>query len=266
MLLRDVLSFRFDFVLVALVCLLAGLLLDPGHPGQRATAGHVLQLVAIVLLGWTGFRVAGGHVALAVMGIALVSVGVLLEMRVGYEVLRGAVAFQVAGDVFFATAFAVAIALRDQRPSAPGWVFIAISGLLSLYAALANLVLQIGRLRNPKVGWRYRVLELGEQAMRVRTLEGEARIPWSQVESVRRLDGRHVLLVLPSPLPPELSKAGLPLEELRREADAGPPGEGPPPDRFALVLHEQELGFPLEQAEKLLQSHLSAPPPSGAGS
>jgi hypothetical protein len=137
-----------------------------------------------------------------------------------------------------------------------GWVFVGIAGAVSLYAAVSNAVLQVARLRNPQAGWRFRVLEVGDQDLLLKTPGGTARLRWSHVRALKSLDARRVLLVLPSPLPEELAGAGLPLEELRQAAEAPPPGAAPPPDAFGLVLHEQELGRPAAEAERLLARHV----------
>jgi hypothetical protein len=243
------------------VLLLVGLLLDSGEPGTRTSLGHLLQLGGVLALavdvalllpeGRTVFPIALGEV-----GISLAAVGVLVEMRAPYAALRGAVATQVVGDVAFVAAFALCVLQRTETPSTIGWVFIGIAGLISLYAAISNAVLQIARLRNPQAGWRFRVLQVGDQDLLLKTPDGTARLSWSHIRALKALDARRVLLVLPSPLPQELTQAGLPLEELRQSAEAPPPGETPPPEAFGLILHEQELGRPAAEAERLLASHI----------
>ena len=74
--------------------------------------------------------------------------------------------------------------------------------------------------------------------------------------AVQRIDGRHLILVLPSPLPPELASSGLPLDELRRRTPLAQ--EGSPPDQYGLILHEQEIGFALPEAERAFRGQLSA--------
>jgi hypothetical protein len=241
--------------------LLVGLLLDNGEPRPRTSLGHLLQLggvlalaVDVALLLPEGQQVL--PLALGEIGISLAAVGVLVEMRAPYSALRAAVAIQVVGDLSFVVAFALCLLERTLTPSVPGWIFVGIAGVVSLYAAVSNVVLQLARLRNPQAGWRFRVLEVGDQDLLLKTPDGTARVRWNDIRALKALDARRVLLVLPSPLPDALARAGLPLEELRQSAEAPPPGEAPPPDAFGLVLHEQELGRPAAEAERLLAAHI----------
>lgn len=245
----------------AFLVLVVGLLLDRGViEGLRSLVAHVLQATGVVLLLYEAVRLLRGspHLSLAEAGIAVAVLGTLLEMRSGFERLRMAVLVQSAGDVLFLAGCAVAAITATQRPSTIGWVFIALSGGLGLYAAITNLVLQISRLRNPQAGWRYRVLAVEPEGLRLKTPGAEAQIGWPHVEAVRRLDAKHLVLVLPSPLPPEVKAAGLPLEELREAPEAVIPELAPPPERYGFVLHEQELGRPLGEAESLLRQFVPA--------
>lgn len=261
-LLRAVPPSAYGLLGAAFLCLAIGLLLDSGIPeGPRTVAAHLLQavgasllVVSAALLGALG--TAGIHLALVEVGIALVAFGVLAEMRVDYAKLKAAVLLQVVGDLCYLAGAATAFWFRKGTPSTSGWVFIALAGLLGVYAAGANLALQIGRLRNLQAGWRFRVLGMDEGSLRLKTPGSEARIPWRHVEAVKKLDARHLLLVLPAPLPGELQATGLPFEELRTNAEALVPETAPPPDRYGFVLHEQELGMPLSQAEATLRTHL----------
>lgn len=229
---------------------LLGLLLD-GEP-RRAWLAHPLQaagaltLLAAGVLHWRSGASAGYVLSHAGIGLALL--GVLLEMRLPFALLRPAVAIHAAGDVLFLAGFALSLAYRVHAPPVVGWVFIAIAGLVSVYAAVVNLVVQISRLRDPRSGWRYRVLDVSAAGLKLKTLDGDVTLPWRHVEAVKPLDGRHLLLVLPAPLPQELRSAGLPVEDLRQssEAPAGP--DTPGPDRYALILHEQELGKAIPEA------------------
>ncbi|MFZ5472075.1 MAG: hypothetical protein ACOZIN_21810 [Myxococcota bacterium] len=246
----------------AFIVLVGGLLLDAGEPGSpRTAAAHLLQATAVVMLLFTAVRhlVIDGtsslHLVLAEGGIAVASLGVLLEMRLSYAALRKGVAVQAAGDGLYLAAVGVSLVGRTETPSTIGWVFIAIAGLLGLYAAVTNLLLQFGRLKNPQAGWRFRVLELNETALRLKTPGGESRIELRHIESVKRLDERHLLLVLPSPLPPELKTSGLPFEELREGAEPVISETAPPPARYGFILHEQELGRALTDAEAVLQKN-----------
>jgi hypothetical protein len=241
--------------------LLVGLLLDTGEVGPRTTLAHGLQLAGIVLLGVdVALLVPEGRTTLPVilgeLGISLAALGVLVEMRAPYGALRAGVTAQVLGDGLFTGAFVLALLHRPVPPSTTGWVFIGIAGLVSLYAALSNLALQVARLVNPQAGWRFKVTALADDALTLKTPHGVATVEWKHVRALKRLDARHVLLVLPSPLPPEIARVGLPLEELRQSAEAPPPGVAVPPDAFGFVLHEQELGQPLEAAERLLEAHV----------
>jgi len=244
--------------------LLVGLLLDNGEARPRVQLGQALQLLGVVfLLVDVGLLARAGRevlpAVLAETGISLAAIGVLMEMRLPYRRLRLSVGVQALGDLVFLIAFGLAWPLRSVTPSTVGWVFIAIAGAVSGYAAISNGVLQLSRLRNPQAGWRFRVLGVESDALALKTPDGTARLPWSSVRALKRLDPRHLLLVLPSPLPGELSKAGLPLEELRESAEPPPPGTTVPPDAFGFILHEQEFGRPLDEAEKLLASHLGRP-------
>lgn len=239
---------------------LVGLLLDLGQPGPRAKAAHAMQGLGIAALSAAGIATAASSLpaALAEMGIALAMVGVLFEMTAGFGVLRLGIAIQLLGDGLYAAAFVFALLARTRAPSPGGWVFVSLAGALSLFAALYNFGFQLRRIRNPTAGWRYGVSSLTEAGIRLRTPSGEARIPWEHVKAVERLDGRHLILILPSPLPPELQGSELPLEELRQAA----PGAGPPestlPDRYGFILHEQEFGRPLPDAEGELRERLAA--------
>ncbi len=250
-------SVRFFGLLPALVTLLLGLLLDTGEPARpRTRLGHLLQLGGIALLaieavpdfvaGWSGL-----HLALGELGIALAAAGVLAEMYVPLSRLKAAAAVQVVGDVAFLAGLAVAFFDRLEQPRVVGWVFVALFGGLSVYAAVRNVALQLGRMRDPQHGWRFRVLEVTPEGIRLRTPGGEQQIPRRHVEAVTRLDARHLLLVLPSPLPPELEKSDLPFEELRQSADALHQGT---PDRYGFILHEQELGRAVDDAERALMA------------
>ena len=260
-LLRSAPSSAYGALGTAFLVLVVGLLLDPGQPGARQGAAHILQGTGVAVLLLDGaLRLQGGfgavHLALAEVGIAVAVAGVVLELRLPYRSLKGAVLVQALGDLLFLAGLGVAALLRSKTPSTIGWVFIAIAGGLSLYAAVSNLVLQLGRLRNAQVGWRFRVLGVDSDGLQVKTPGGSAKIPWRWVQGVQRLDGRHLLLVLPSPLPNELKVAGLPVEELRTsEAPVAPDAT---PERYGFILHEQELGQPLTQAEALMRRHLPA--------
>lgn len=244
----------------AFLCLVAGLMFDEGRSGTRANVALVLQGMGVALLVWTAVTdaLASGAIPLVAgeLGIALTVLGLLGEMRLPYRTLRMAIAFHAVGDVVFLGALISAFVSRNQTPSVTGWIFIVIAAAVSGYAALANLLLQLGRLRDLKAGWRYRVLAFDSDALRMKTLEGEARVPWSAVEQLQRLDDRHLLLVLPSPLPAGLSAAQLPLEELRPNAEPSAADETSPPARYALIFHEQELGAALDSAERVLREHL----------
>ncbi len=258
MLLRAIPPAAFGPLGAAFVCLVIGLLLDAGQPGSpRTSAAHLLQAVGVALLAYDAALLIGAgraavHLALAELGIALAVLGVLIEMRVGYRSLKISIAVQALGDGLFLAGAAVAVAAADQRPSTAGWVFIGLAGLLSLYAAISNLVLQLGRLRNPQAGWRYRVLGIDDAGLRLKTPGAEARIAWGQIEAIKQLDA-HLLLVLPSPLPPELKASGLPFEELRTGEEALVPETAPPPEKYGFILHEQELGRALPEAAALFR-------------
>ncbi len=239
---------------------LVGLLLDLGQPGPRAMAAHAMQGLGIAALSAAGIATAAGSLpaGLAEMGIALAMAGVLFEMMAGFGRLRLSIAVQLLGDGLYAAAFVLALLTRTRSPSPGGWVFIALAGGLSLFAALYNLGFQMRRIVNPTAGWRYGVSSLSEAGIGLRTPRGEARIRWEHVTAVERLDGRHLILILPSPLPPELQGSELPLEELRQGAPGAGPPEGTLPDRYGFILHEQEFGRPLPDAEGELRERLAA--------
>ena len=229
--------------------ILVGLLLDVDYSSIKAAAARVLQAVGVVL----GFAAAvaaapsSPALALAEAGIAFAVLGVLLEMVMGYGALRAAVASQGLGDAVYIAGFTWAIAIRGQAPSLRGWVFIALVGAISVFAAAYNLQLQLRRLRNLQAGWRYRVLSAGGPLLRLGTPSGEAQIPWSDVRAVERFDGRHLALFLPNPLPTQLADSALPVDELKRREPAS--RESLEPVQFAVILHEQEIGRALPQAE-----------------
>jgi len=239
---------------------LLGLLLDLGQPGARAKAAHMLQALGIALLTADAIGSARWSlpVAIAELGIALAIMGVLFEMIVGFGALRVGVAIQALGDVLYVLAFALAVLRKARAPSAGGWVFIALAGSLSGFAAVYNLRLQVQRLGNPTAGWRFGVSSVDETGIRVRTPAGETRIAWQHVKGVERLDGRHLILILPSPLPRELQENNLPLEELRQESAEVIPDGSALPDRYGFILHEQELGRSLPDAESELRKRLAA--------
>jgi len=216
-------------------------------------------LGATVLLGGVVRSAAAGnsatHFALAQLGIGLTVAGLVLELELPYPRLKTAIVVQAFGDLLYLGAFASAISGRTQRPSAAGWVFIILIGALAIYAAFSNLVLQLKRLSNPQAGWRFRVVGQDERALRLVTPSGEIGIHWSEIEGVKRLNGRQLLLVLPSPLPEPLAGKGLPVEELRAEPSIVDPRI--PPERYGLILHEQEIGLPLTDAESRLRAHLA---------
>lgn len=239
---------------------LLGLLLDPGQPGARAKAAHLLQASGIALLTADAIGSARWSlpVAIAELGIALAILGVLFEMIVGFGALRLGIAIQALGDVLYVLAFALAVLRRTRMPSGGGWVFIALAGSLSVFAAVYNLRLQMQRLRNPNAGWRFGVASVDDAGIGIRTPRGETRIAWQHVKAVERLDGRHLILILPSPLPRELQGSDLPFEELRQGAAEVIPAESALPDRYGFILHEQELGRPLPDAEGELRKRLAA--------
>jgi len=236
------------------------LLLDNGEPGMRSHLSHAMALLgATALLGAVVRSVAAGnsaiHFALAQVGICLAVAGLVLELELPYPQLKMAIVVQAFGDLLYLGAFASAISQRTQRPSAAGWVFIVLIGALGFYAAFSNLVLQLKRVRNPQAGWRFRVIGEDVGALRLVTPSGEIGIRWSEIESIRRLNGRQLLLVLPSPLPEPLADKGLPVEELRTEPGIVDPRT--PPERYGLILHEQEIGLALGDAESRLSAHLA---------
>ena len=163
------------------------------------------------------------------------------------------------GDALFCAGVVAALVGRTLQPSTLGWVFIAMAGLLSLYAAVSNVALQLSRLRDPQAGWRFRVLGETEAGLNLKTPGSQLQIGWRHVEAVKELDARHLLLVLPSPLPLELRAAGLPLEDLRESAEALVPELAPPPEKFGFVLHEQELGRPICEAARSMSQRIVAP-------
>lgn len=240
-----------------------GLLLDDGLSPRRVLAGHLFQLYGAAMLVLAAVRqvVAGVAWPLPVMelGIALALFGVLLEMRLPYARLRAAVAVHVLGDALFVAGFAGGVLGRELHPSLVGWVGVGIAAAVSLYAALVNLGLQALRLRDVRAGWRYRVLEVGADGLTLRTLGAPVMVQWTHVQGMRALDARHLVLVLPSPLPEELRKARLPVEELRESEIEEAPGADPSaPARYALVLHEQELGSTIPEAEARLRPFVSS--------
>lgn len=232
--------------------LLAGLLLDDGHPGRRADLAHLLQLAGVLLLSaglWVSHApaplLAGGGISLGVLGL-------LAEMRLPYRSLRLAVALHALGDLMFLGGLALAFLWRTQVPGPAGWIFLGIASGVAAYAAVANLALQMARLRNVQAGWRFKLLGVDGDGVHLKTPKGVARIDWQWVTASKRLDDRHVLLVLPAPLPTALESSELPLEELRTSAEPVAPG-APPPEALGLVLHEQELGRALPDAEALFK-------------
>ncbi|MBI3185706.1 MAG: hypothetical protein HYZ28_26505 [Myxococcales bacterium] len=249
--------------LPSMLMLLFGVLLDTGEPGRgRTIAGYVLQglAVALLLVGSAPALLSGwpaAHLALAQLGIAACAAGLLLEMLLPFRWLRQAVSLHAAGDLLFLAGVALALADRSARPGAAGWIFVAFAVGLSGFAAVQNLGLQVTRLGDPRAGWRFAVLQLGPEAVRLRTPSGEVRIGLQHIEAARELDSRHLVLVLPSPLPRELQGAGLPLEELRATFAAEPAPS--PPERYALILHEQELGRTVGEAVQVLPHHASEP-------
>ena len=238
-----------------------GLLLDDGLGPWRVAAGHLVSLYGAVMLALAAARQLFSGVPwslpAAALGIGLALLGVLLEMRLAYARLRVAVAVQALGDALFAAGFAGGVLGRELAPSLVGWVGIGLAGVISLYAAGANFLLQLARLRDAGAGWRYRVLGVGEGGLSLRTPGGPVVVQWAHIQGMRSLGARQLLLVLPSPLPEELARADLPVEELR-ESDRAQQPEVSAPDRYALVLHEQELGGPVPEAEARLRPFVGA--------
>jgi hypothetical protein len=229
--------------------MLVGLLLDVEHPGLRARGARVLQAAGVALaLAAAGASASSPPFALAQAGIALAVLGVLAEMLTAYGALRFAVSAQAVGDVLYIVGFAMALVVSARAPSSQGWVFIALAGALSVFAAAYNLQLQIRRLRNLQAGWRFRVVSAAP-ILRLSTPSGEAQIAWSHVRAVQRLDRRRLLLVLPAPLPQDLARSGLPFDELTR-AEAPTVDQKSRPAQYGFVLHEQEIGRALPRAEE----------------
>jgi hypothetical protein len=234
---------------ISFLVMLVGLLLDVDRPGARAAAARLLQAAGVLLaFGASISSRSSTPLALAEAGIALAVLGVLLEMVIGYRALRLAAAAQASGDAIYVLAFALALVEQARVPSSRGWVFIALAGAISLFAALYNLQLQLRRLRDLQAGWRYRVLPAAGPMLRLSTPSGEARVAWSDVKAVERLDARHLILFLPAPLPPQLVESGLPLDELKGAHEVA--GDAGPETQYCVILHEQEIGRPLPQAEE----------------
>jgi hypothetical protein len=236
---------------------LLGLLLDDGLSPRRMALGHLVELYGGAVLAFAAVRqlLAGVGWALPTteLGISLALFGVLLEMRLPYARLRVAVAVHALGDVLFVAGFLGGVLGRELHPSLVGWVGILIAAAVSLYAAVVNLGLQLFRLRDVRTGWRYRVLEAGVDGLKLKTLQGSVLVPWGVVQGMHALDARHLAVVLPSPLPAEIAQAGLPVEELRESEVELAPGAPPvAPEKYALVLHEQELGSTIPEAEARL--------------
>ena len=124
---------------------------------------------------------------------------------------------------------------------------------MSLYAALVNLGLQLFRLKDVRTGWRYRVLDAGADGLKLKTLHGSVLVPWSAVQGMHALDARHLAVVLPSPLPAGDRAGGIAGGGFH-ETEAEPAPGAPPvaPEKYALVLHEQELGSTIPEAEARL--------------
>ncbi len=233
---------------ISFLVMMVGLLLDVDQPGARAAAGRLLQAAGVLLAFGAAFSARSWPMlALAEAGIALAVLGVLLEMVIGYGALRLAAAVHASGDAMYLLGFALALLERPRVPSSRGWVFIALAGGISLFAAFYNLQLQLRRVRNLQAGWRYRVLSATGRMLRLSTPSGEAQVAWSDVKAVEQLDGRHLILLLPAPLPPQLVNSGLPLDELKR-ADAIS-RDADPETQYGVILHEQEIGRALPQAE-----------------
>jgi len=234
------------------------LLLDSGEPGIRSRIAHLMGLIggAILLAAVVRAGQVPAHFLLAQIGVCLAVVGLVLELELAYRYLRAAAAIQALGDVLYLGAFGSAILERAQAPSRAGWIFIGLIGSLAVYAAVSNLVLQLRRLKNPQAGWRFRVIGQDGQSLRLGTPAGEVGIRWSDIQAIRRLDLRQLVLVLPSPLPERLASKALPLEELR--ANPGIVDPNVAPERYGLVLHEQEIGMPLADAEARLVARLSS--------
>jgi hypothetical protein len=244
----------------AFLLILVGLLLDPGLPGARASIGHLLQAVGVVF-AWADVASSAAwslSFALAQAGVALAVMGILFEMRVGFGAVRLAIGLQACGDALYVAGFAAAVIARAKTPSGVGWAYLSLSGAVSLFAAFYNLSLQIRRLADLQTGWRYRVRRLDASGLSLKTPAGETRIDWGWVSAVQRLDGRHLIIVLPSPLPFELASSGLPLDELRRGSEVKGAEEGVAPEQYGLILHEQEIGRALPDAEKAILGGMKA--------
>lgn len=242
---------------------LVGLLLDDGLSPRRVLLGHLFALYGGAVLVFAAVRQLSGGVGWALpvteLGIAAALFGVLLEMRLPYARLRAAVAVHALGDALFVAGFLGGVLGRELHPSLVGWVGTGIAGAVSLYAAVVNLGLQLFRLRDVRAGWRYRVLEVGADGLTLKTLKGPVVVPWSIVQGMHALDARHLAVVLPSPLPPDLEKASLPVEELRESgAEPAPGAPAALPAKYALVLHEQELGATIPDAEARLRPFVRA--------
>lgn len=245
---------------LAFILLIVGLFLDEGTHSLRSLGSRLLQASAAACL----LVAAAGHLqgqatvplGLAELGILLTSVGVLLELMLSLRWLKMAVAVHALGDLVFVVAAVLAATARNAVPSKIGWVFIALVGSLSLYAAASNLILQLARLRRVSAGWRFSVTKF-EPSLQLRTPRGLIELPRTLIESVSPLDARQLLIVLGSSLPGDLTRSGLPVEEL-----VSKPGDGEgrkDSKRLGIVFHEQELGFPVAIARRKIQRHGDSP-------
>jgi hypothetical protein len=245
----------------AFAAAVAGLFLDSGRQEDfRSQLGQLLQALAMVALAvegilWSQLGWGSAHLWLSSFGVSLCLLGLLLEMRTDYRWLRFSVCIHAAGDALFLLAAAVGFLGREGVPSASGWVFIALAGGLGVYAASVNLALQLSRALNLKAGWRLRVFSWGREELVLSRGKSKISVPWAQVEAVTSLDGRHLVLVLPSPPPVALVEGGLPLDELRAD-------EVSPPQKYGLTLHEQEVGMPVLRARALFDAFVH--PENGA--